>query len=53
MHDPLLDCEEDIRDFLAEHTTTQCPPMLAQAITEATLCPLSLARDAILSYENL
>ena len=32
MHDPLLDCEEDIRDFLAEHTTTQCPPLLAQAM---------------------
>ena len=31
MHDPLLDCEGDIRDYLAEHTTTQCPPLLAQA----------------------
>ena len=35
MQDPLLDCEEDIRDYLAEHTTTQCPPLLAQAMEYA------------------
>ena len=35
MQDPLLDCEEDIREFLAEHTTTQCPPLLAQALEYA------------------
>ena len=35
MQDPLLDCEEDIREFLAEHTTTQCPPLLAQAMEYA------------------
>jgi geranylgeranyl diphosphate synthase type II len=35
MQDPLLDCEEDIREFLAEHTTSQCPPMLAQAMEYA------------------
>ena len=35
MHDPLLDCEGDIRDYLAEHTTTQCPPLLAQAMEYA------------------
>ena len=32
MQDPLLDCEGDIREYLAEHTTTQCPPLLAQAM---------------------
>ena len=35
MQDPLLDCEEDIREYLAEHTTTQCPPLLAQAMEYA------------------
>ena len=35
MQDPLLDCEADIRDFLAEHTTSQCPPLLAQAMEYA------------------
>ena len=35
MQDPLLDCEEDIREFLAEHTTSQCPPLLAQAMEYA------------------
>ena len=35
MQDPLLDCEEDIREFLAEHITSQCPPMLAQAMEYA------------------
>ena len=35
MHDPLLDCEGDIREYLAEHTTTQCPPLLAQAMEYA------------------
>ena len=35
MQDPLLDCEEDIRQYLAEHTTTQCPPLLAQAMEYA------------------
>ena len=35
MQDPLLDCEQDIRDYLAEHTTTQCPPLLAQAMEYA------------------
>ena len=35
MQDPLLDCEGDIRDYLAEHTTTQCPPLLAQAMEYA------------------
>jgi hypothetical protein len=35
MQDPLLDCEADIRDYLAEHTTTQCPPLLAQAMEYA------------------
>ena len=35
MQDPLLDCEEDIRGYLAEHTTTQCPPLLAQAMEYA------------------
>ena len=36
MQDPLLDCEGDIREYLAEHTTTQCPPLLAQAMEYAT-----------------
>ena len=35
MQDPLLDCEGDIRDYLAEHTTTQCPPLLAEAMEYA------------------
>jgi geranylgeranyl diphosphate synthase type II len=35
MHDPLLDCEGDIRNYLAEHTTTQCPQLLAQAMEYA------------------
>ena len=35
MQDPLLDCEGDIREFLAEHTTSQCPPLLAQAMEYA------------------
>ncbi len=35
MQDPLLDCEEDIREYLAEHTTTQCPPLLAKAMEYA------------------
>jgi len=30
MHDPLLDCEDDIREHLAEHITQQCPPLLGQ-----------------------
>ncbi|NDH39576.1 MAG: polyprenyl synthetase family protein [Gammaproteobacteria bacterium] len=35
MGDPLLDCEQDIRDYLSEHTTAQCPPLLAQAMEYA------------------
>ena len=35
MQDPLLDCEGDIRDYLADHITTQCPPLLAQAMEYA------------------
>ena len=30
MQDPLLDCEDDIRSYLEEHATTQCPPLLAR-----------------------
>ncbi len=32
MQDPLLDCEADIREYLAEHVTAQCPPLLAEAM---------------------
>ena len=35
MQNPLLDCEGDIREYLAEHATTQCPPLLAQAMEYA------------------
>ena len=35
MQDPLLDCEDDIRSYLEEHATTQCPPLLAQAMEYA------------------
>ena len=35
MQDPILDCEDDIRSYLEEHTTTQCPPLLAQAMEYA------------------
>ena len=29
MQDPILDCEDDIREHLAEHITQQCPPLLS------------------------
>ena len=32
MQDPILDCEDDIREHLAEHITQQCPPLLGQAM---------------------
>ena len=35
MHDPLLDCESDIRHYLSEHCTPQCPPLLAKALEYA------------------
>ena len=35
MQDPLLDCEQDIREHLAEHITQQCPPLLGQAMEYA------------------
>jgi hypothetical protein len=35
MQDPLLDCEDDIREHLAEHITQQCPPLLGQAMEYA------------------
>ena len=35
MHDPLLNCEEDIRRYLDEHSTQQCPPLLGKALEYA------------------
>ena len=35
MHDQLLDCEADIRQYLGEHITAQCPPLLAAAMEHA------------------
>jgi geranylgeranyl diphosphate synthase type II len=35
MQDPQLDCEDDIREYLAEHVTAQCPPLLAEAMQHA------------------
>ena len=37
MQDPILDCEDDIREHLAEHITQQCPPLLGQAMEYAVL----------------